>query len=157
MKKFLAILLFAVVACFGAAPAVSSGVNYENLGAVSALSKGAAWDTLVATDSAVVIAKVTPADGAEMVLVRGAITGGGSDSVSVKVVVDHMGADNALMFRSVVDTLSSADGEAISLAVSPAAWYRVKLIGYGANGGQVILNRFQLFQRRVLTWTKAWQ
>ena len=156
MFKHILAVLAAVAVAHAITPVYTSGVNYENLGIVQTISSAAAYDTLVATDS-INLVTTTGRDGAELFLVRDAITGGGSDSVAVQVMVDALDGNGNLLYRTIADSLTAAAGEAISLPAIVGAKMRIKRVGYTGNGGVVILNRIYLAARRVINFDKVAQ
>jgi len=119
----------------------------------SIISSAAAHDTLISTtDSSVLLDSTWRPDRKwNYVLVRDAITGGGSDSVKVQLMVEAFDADRNKMYQIAVDSLTAAAGEAIEIPIGGTLLgntFRVTLIGYTDNGGEVILNRISMMRRR---------
>lgn len=145
-------------ALFAASPTVTSGVNYDASGGIITISSTANHDTLVATDSSLILSSFTGQAGFEPILAIGPITGGGADSVRVFVYADCYGPSGDIISRETVDSIKTVGGvcpgKYISLLLPPAYKYDVKLVGLTGNGGQVILNRMYVFFRKVITFTK---
>src|SRR5574344_1945361 len=89
MKKlllFISVLLATAVCVHAIAPAAPSVAANKYL--VTYLKKAAGFDTLAGVDSTVIANKVAFKAGSAYVLTRGPITGTGSDSVKILMVVD---------------------------------------------------------------------
>lgn len=164
--KFLKIILMLAMVCtvaYSAAPAATAvdaayGWEYDMSNTASS-AVGA--DTLVGTDSTTLWTNLNPAKEYEYFYVRDAITGTGSDSVNLQVRVDCKATKGGtVLYRSVVDTITAAAGEAIGLALGTTnigQYFDVKLIGLAGTGGQVIINRGYLARRRPVTTSKPWR
>jgi hypothetical protein len=157
VKQLFAIFVFlmAVTSVYSLAPtdAVIDG-GYE-VACDTIIKATGPFDTLSgATDSVTVFTKNLNyrGEGWQYILVRDAITGGGSDSVKIAVVLDALDGNNNLFYRTVVDSFTASTGEAVRLPIGGTVIgtkYRVKFLTYTDNGGVVILNRIYLFKRRV--------
>lgn len=158
MKKIFGMVLALAAFAFAVAPTVTSGVNYEALGIATGgkISAAAAYDTLGATDSSTLATGFVQDKFCESIFTIDAITGTGSDSLAVQVIVDALDYNGNLMFRTVVDTISTATGEAITLPLNGGSKYRIKLKSIAPSGTQIILNRMYILSRRVVTINRQW-
>lgn len=161
MKKLLFgvfVLLFAL-SSFAIAPAAPTVYANKFLESYPTLSKAANFDTLVGVDSAVVFNKQPiPSGGSAYILSRGAVTGTGSDSVKIQVVVDSYDANNVLLYRTSVDSFTVSTAEDIAIPFFDTIFgdrFTLKLIGYTANGGQVILPNMRFYVRKLVDFTKS--
>lgn len=158
MKKILLLLfvsatLSQVFAIAGAAPTVNAN-RYTEL----VTAKGTGWDTLSGVDSAVFCSKIPLPTGSAFILNRAAITGTGADSVLAQVVVDAYDVNGKFLYRSAVDTFTTASsvcpGEQIAIPFYDTIFgdlFTIKIIstsGAGA-GGQQILNSMRLYVRKL--------
>lgn len=158
-KSSLVVLL--VVAGIYAAPASYSATDavYEYGGLDYNIASGA-FDTLVGVDSTTLVTGRIFSPDWQYVLVRGNVTGTGSDSVAMQVRVDALNETGTLIYSTLVDSLTAAAGEQIFLPIFGSiigSKIRIKLIGYTGNGGQVILNNLAIYKRRPVTINKAWK
>ena len=158
MKNILAFLLIVVSFAYAAAPTFSSGVNYTHLGIATggSISTATGYDTLGAADSATLTSNFVPEKGTENILVNSAITGTGSDSLVIQVLVDALDGSDNLLYRTIADTITSNAGEPVTLPLYGATKYRIKLKTITGSGTQVILNRLYIYARTVLTQSKEW-
>lgn len=155
MKKILFILaigaLFAANANPPAANAVPNDVD-RDVAKYYTISGSTGFDTIAgATDSSTLYTSGVLGStdrGCGWYLVRDAITGTGADSVKLQVIVDALDQTGNLLYRSIVDSIGSVSsacpGEVIRLPIGETVMcerFRVKLLSYTDNGGQVILNR----------------
>ena len=162
MKKFLS--LFAVLLCVAvvnaAAPTYSTTDAVIEYGGLDYTIASGALDTLVGVDSVTLVSGRAFSPDWQYILVRGAVTGTGSDSVAMQVRCDALDSDNNLLYSTPVDSLTAAAGEAIFLPIFGSvigSKIRIKLIGYTGNGGQVILNRLHIYKRRPAAINKVWK
>lgn len=164
MRKILIALLSVfsfVVVSFAAAP-TNAAVDaiYENGGIEYDISTAAGFDTLSGVDSTILVTGRAFPPGWQYVLIRDAITGGGSDSVAMQVIVDALDKNGNLFYRSTVDSFTTAAGEAVLLPLTGTIFgskIRIKLVSYTGNGGVVILNRFSIYKRRPLVIQQNWK
>lgn len=163
MKKLLFLILvcvtaFNLFALPAAEPTVAANRYVELI-----VAKGSAWDTLSGVDSATFATKITIPFGCYTVLTRAAITGGGADSVNAQVVVDAYDINNNFLYRTAVDTFTTASsacpGEQIAIPIYSTIFgdkFTIKIIslsGAGAGGVQ-ILNSMRLYVRKLFIETK---
>lgn len=118
-----------------------------------------AFDTLTsATDSSDLITGWEPDDGWEYALVKGAITGTGSDSVKIQVNLDCYDVNGTLIGRYVQDSITAAAFEIMELPVRggviPGHSFDIVAKCYTAAGGQAILNYLSIIKRRLITIQK---
>lgn len=160
-KLFTTAILFVMAVVFSiaysAAPSATPTYgNYIGPYHDSTISSSTAFDTLSGVDSVTVFGSRVFDNfttGWEWILVRDAITGGGTDSLFLQVLLDALDGSGNLLSRTVVDSFTAAAGESVSLPIgstSIGTKYRCKLLGYGDNGGEVIINRLYLYKRRVV-------
>lgn len=152
MKHFLSLVLILAAVSFAAAPsytAVDAGYEMKRVGTVAA-----AYDTLSgASDSVVLWSNFKWDDGCEYMLVRGPITGTGSDSVKIAlqvIVEDEIGTQ---LYTAAVDSFAAAAGEVCLLGLNGAVIGirgDIRLRTYADNGGQVILPKFELWRRKPI-------
>lgn len=142
------------------ASATSGDVVYE-YGGLDYIISTSAFDTLAtATDSTTLLSGKSFSPDWQYILVRNAITGTGSDSVKLAVRVDALDSDGSLLYSTLADSLTTSDGEQILLPIFGSVFgqkIRIKLIAYTGNGGQVILNKFQIYKRRPVNINKTWK
>ena len=170
MKKLLlsSVLLVTLFVTFtyalpAAAPTVAAN-KYMSLIA----QKSNNWDTLAGVDSAVFASMIQVPTGDAYILNRGAITGGGADSVLARVVVDAYNYDPTskaykFAYRTEVDTFTTASGtcpgEQIAIPFYDSIFgdkFTIKIIstsGAGAGGVQ-ILNNMKLSVRKLYIESK---
>lgn len=120
-------------------------------------AKAAGFGTLVGVDSITLATKISIPAGSSYILQRGAITGTGSDSVKLELVVDSYDGSGNFFQRTIIDSLTSSDGEQIAIPFFDSIFgdkFTIKLVGYTGNGGQVILPAMKLYVRKVFTETK---
>lgn len=137
---------------------------------VQIAQKSNAWDTLAGVDSAVFASQLSLPNGSAYVLSRGAITGGGADSVLAIVYVDAYQYDSTskvykFTYRTAVDTFttsgSTCPGEQIAIPFFDTIFgdkFTIKIIstsGVGAGGVQ-ILNNMKLSARRLYLESKQY-
>lgn len=148
-KKILLGLCLAMGA-YATAPVTTSGVNYTTPVLVYT------WptDTIAATEVDTIASGIRREDGEEIVLSRGTITGGGSDSVSIALTAQATTSTGTIIYSTAVDTFAAAAGEAVAIPVMFGEEVRLILTGLAANGGVVIVNNLKLYKRKVLTITK---
>lgn len=157
MKKSILVIIvsfLSVTLSYSAAPTNSVVDGSYGIYTDTVIYSSTGFDTVGATDSTTLFSKGLnyPGEGWQWILVRSAITGGGSDSVALQVVCDALDGSDNLLYRTVVDTFTAAAGEAVLLPIGGTIFgikYRVRLIGITGNGGVVILNRLYLMKRRV--------
>lgn len=161
MKKLFLTGLFLIV-CFAlasAAPATAptiAGDKYVQ-STKNFPAKAAGFDTLVGVDSTTLVTQITIPAGSAYILQRGPITGTGSDSVAMQVVVDSYDNNGVFLQRSLVDSLTTAAGEQIAIPFFDTIFgekFTIKLVGYTGNGGQVIMPSIKFYIRKVFTETK---
>lgn len=161
MKKLFITGLFLIV-CFAlshAIPAVAptiAGDKYVQ-STKDFPAKAAGFDTLVGVDSTTLVTKISIPSGSLYILQRGAVTGTGSDSVAMQVVVDAYDQSGNFLQRTAVDTFSTSAGEQIAIPFFDSIFgdkFTVKLVSYTGNGGQVILPAMRFYIRKVFTETK---
>lgn len=156
-KKLLALVLLVGVA-FGAAPSKTALEGAYEWVKDSTLSASTGYDTIGDGDSVVFLDAFVPdRQGWEYVLTRDAITGTGSDSVSVQIRLDAKDSADALIYSTNIDTMTAAAGEAIVVPFGSQAigyQYDLKGVAYGDDGGQVIFNRIYMYRRRANQTTK---
>lgn len=154
MKKCLSIVF--VIALFGNIFSTeftpASGYSYEwQLNRT--IQAGQYMDTLSgASDSSTLASYYAFEPGWVYIFRRGAITGGGSDSVKLQLVVDAYNSSKAFMQRVVVDSLTAAAGEQIQLPIYTSlygSYFTIKVKAYTDNGGHVILNNLYLDRVRI--------
>lgn len=154
-----AILLLTIVAQIAAGPATYSATDAQYTYKIErAIDSDGAFDTLAAADSSTLISNWQPEQGGEYILVRDVFTGAGSDSVSVQLVVDAYTNSGALLYRTAVDSFTTSAGEQVLLPIGGSVFgdkFTIKLIGYGDDGGQLILNRLYIYKREVIQYTKS--
>jgi hypothetical protein len=154
------VVLLVIAGCFAAAPSYSAVDAVYEYGGLDYNIASGAFDTLVGVDSTTLVSGRVFSPDWQYILVRGAVTGTGSDSVAMQVRVDALNDAGTLIYSTLVDTLSAAAGEAIFLPVFGSiigSKIRIKLIGYTGNGGQVILNTLGIYKRRPITINKVWR
>lgn len=154
MKKFLlfiSVLLATAVCVHAIAPTAPSVAANKYL--VTYLTKKAAgFDTLSGVDSAVIANKIALKAGSAYVLTRGPITGDGSDSVKLQLVVDVYDFNKSFVRRVLVDSLTSSEGEDIAIPFFDTifgAYFTIKLVGYTGNGGEILLPNMALYSRKL--------
>lgn len=153
MKKFLlfmTVVLATAVCVHAIAPAAPSVAANRYL--VTYLTKATGFDTLVGVDSTVIANKIALKAGSAYVLTRGPITGTGSDSVKIQMVVDVYDFNKNFVRRVAVDSLTASDGEDIAIPFFDTifgAYFTIKWIGYTGNGGQVILPSVAIYSRKL--------
>lgn len=166
MKKIVSgfILLIGCISVFSAPatyPAVYGDYYMEKITSMSRSTAG--FDTLVADDSTTLVTKGVFPAGCAVILARDAFTGTGADSVALQVIIDAYDVGNNLLYRTVVDSIVSANsacvGEQMQLPINASVVgdkFTIKLKAYGStlNGGQVIVNRFYVYQRKLYSLTK---
>jgi hypothetical protein len=161
MKKLFLTGLFMIV-CFAlshaipaAAPTIAGDKYVQSTKNFPAKSAG--FDTLVGVDSTTLATQITVPAGSAYVLQRGPITGTGSDSVAMQVVVDSYDNSGVFLQRTVVDTFATSAGEQVAIPFFDTIFgekFTFKLVSYTGNGGQVILPAMKFYIRRVYTETK---
>ncbi|CAK0764455.1 conserved exported hypothetical protein [Gammaproteobacteria bacterium] len=162
MKKtvfaILAVLTL-VAAAWATAPAAYSTAVPEWIRDTT-ISAAAGKDTLVGVDS-MTLFSLRPMDQlTEYILVRDAITGGGSDSVKVQVSLRCYDENSALLYVVAVDSFTAAAGEAVLLPIGGSAFgmkFTLKLVGYTDNGGESIQNRISVWKRRPVQINKNYR
>lgn len=159
MKKILTfvIILFSVVVINAAAPSndVVDAVYYWDAGSISD-TLGAAFDTVVSTDSVILYNKKRFEPGWEYILTRRPITGTGTDSLYMKLILDALSEDGTLYYRTTIDSPMVAGGNSLLLPIGSSCYgekFTIKVIGYTGNGGQLILPYMRLQRRRPATMT----
>lgn len=154
------VVLLVIAGCFAAAPTYnSSDVAYEYGGLDYTIASGA-FDTLVGADSTTLVSNKIFNPDWQYILTRSAITGTGSDSVKLIVRADCLDSDGSLIYSTPIDSLTSSDGEAIFIPIVGTMFgskFRIKLVAYTGNGGQVILNNLRIFKRRPINVNKVWR
>lgn len=153
MKKFLLFMtvVLATAVCVHAIAPTAPSVA-ANKYPVTYLTKAAGFATLVGVDSTVIANKIALKAGSAYVLTRGPITGTGSDSVKLQVVVDVYDFNKSFVRRVPVDSLTTSEGEDIAIPFFDTifgAYFTIKLVGYTGNGGQVILPSMALYSRKL--------
>lgn len=166
LSIFLGLILVLVTGIFAAPPTnavTNAAYEFGGIDVNLPISSAAGFDTLAAVDSSTLIVS-KPFGGAgqgwEYILVRDAITGTGSDSVKIQVVLDALDGKGVLLYRTAIDSFTTSGGESVLLPVyttSIGSSFRIKLISYTDNGGQVILNRFYVYKRRPLISNINWK
>jgi hypothetical protein len=158
MKKIgLVVLLVGILSSVFAGPAAAPSV-YGNF-YLQSVTSGNIADTVKATDSVRVFHLLQVPPAADYVFTRNAITGNGSDSVALQVVIDSYDAGKNLIGRTVVDTLLTAAGEALAVPLNASivgSFFSMKLIGLATNGGDVIVNRWALYARKLYKESKPY-
>ena len=167
LKKFLS--LFAVLLCVAvvnaAAPTYSTtDAIVENGGLFYTIASGS-FDTLVGVDSSTIFVNQKLEPDWQYTLVRGRVTGtaadgSGTDSVAMQVRIDALDSDGNLLYTHLADSITTVAGEAIKLPFfGPVigSKYRVKLIGYTGNGGQVIVRQLYIYKTRPVVINKTWK
>ena len=137
-----------------AAPNLSFIYGAPEVAVDTAIRSTAGFDTLSGVDSSTLFTKALIGINSawNYILVRDALTGGGTDSLKLQVMLDALDGSGNLLYRTVCDSFTTAAGEAVLLPVGTSSFgtkYRVKIVGYTDNGGQVILNRFFLYKARI--------
>lgn len=164
MKKLITffVLLAAVVSYAGAPTGETVDANYVwELDPNGSIDSDGAYDTLAADNdsTAKFLSGFKPDKGYQYILVRDAITGTGSDSVEVEVVVDTKDGSGNLLYRTLVDSFTSSAGEAIFLPIGETLIghkFDVHLKAGAAVGTQVILNRLYLYRRKAVVRTSLY-
>ena len=160
--SLLAILLAAAVAQ-AAAPTravVDADYDWSQVTNADTISSSTGYDTLGEADSSSLLSNFVPQKGYQYILVRDAFTGTGSDSTSVQLRLSSKDCNKSLLYTTAVDSMTSSAGEAIVLPFGETAfgcYFDLKLMGYGDDGGQLIVNRVYLYKRRAITTTQDWQ
>lgn len=164
MKKFSFLfvsLLLLAGAVYATAPSYTAVDGVYEWSRDTIISSDAAYDTLVgAADSATLVTLRKFEPGWEYILVRDAITGGGTDSLKVQLSLRCFDENSALLYTVAVDSITAAPGEAILLPVGGSAFgmkYTLKYKAYTDNGGEVINNRISIWKRRPITITKSYR
>lgn len=153
MKKFLlfiSVLLATAVCVHAIAPTAPSVAANKYL--VTYLTKPAGFATLVGVDSTVIANKIALKAGSAYVLTRGPITGTGSDSVKIEMVVDVYDFNKKFVRRVAIDSLTASAGEDIAIPFFDTifgSYFTIKWIGYTGNGGQVILPSVAIYARKL--------
>lgn len=153
MKKillFISVLLATAVCVHAIAPTAPSVAANKYL--VTYLTKPAGFATLVGVDSTVIANKIALKAGSAYVLTRGPITGTGSDSVKIEMVVDVYDFNKKFVRRVAIDSLTASAGEDIAIPFFDTifgSYFTIKWIGYTGNGGQVILPSVAIYARKL--------
>lgn len=167
MRTLLSAILFVLFVVSGlnaAAPAYSAtDASYQYGGVDIAISTSTGLDTLSGTTDSMTLLSGKAFDvqsGWQYILVRDAFSGSSGDTVKIQVNLDALDKDGNLLYRTAIDSFTTAAGEAVLLPLLGTAFghkYRIKLHTYTGNGGQVILNRFYIYKRRPVTMTQQWK
>jgi hypothetical protein len=135
---------------------------------VGSISTSTGYDTLAASDSSgVLLSNWIPKKGFDYILVVGTITGTGSDSVALQIVVDCKDANGNVIYRATPDSITTGAGGAFNLdigtidaaggaGVAVGHKYDVKLKTYTGAGTQAILNRLYVYRARPVSIGRDW-
>lgn len=161
MKKaclFLISLILVLVTGIHAEAPTNAATNssYEFGGLEYDISSSAGFDTLAGNADSVTLMDArsfvsSVRQSWEYILVRDAFTGTGSDSVRCILYADALTGSGSLLYRTAIDSFTTSKGEAVLLPFNSTVIgekYRLKILTYADNGGQVILNRFKILKRR---------
>ncbi len=154
MKKIIIILIALVAVLYADAPTSTIYVANSGEWDIDTVISSGAFDTLAAADSTTILSKRKLEVGYEYALVHGAFTGTGSDSVSLQVRADLYNYRNdASVFASIpIDSLTSSVAEMIIVPIGSTIFGRkltIKFLGYGDDGGQLIISNLALYKRRT--------
>jgi hypothetical protein len=138
------------------------GLATSGVTIVGSISTSTAYDTLAASDSSgVLLSNWIPRKGFDYILVVGTITGTGSDSVALQIVVDCKDASGNVIYRATPDSVTTAAGGAFNLDIGTIEGavghkYDVKLKTYTGAGTQAILNRLYVYRARPVSIGRDW-
>ena len=151
------LVLVLVTGIHAAAPTnAATNSSYEYGGLEYEISASAGLDTLAGANDSMTLMDArsftsSVRQGWEYILVRDAFTGTGSDSVRCILYADALTGSGSLLYRTAIDSFTTSEGEAVLLPFNSTVIgekYRLKIITYAGNGGQLILNRFKILKRR---------
>lgn len=139
----------------------AAGDVYESrlcTGSYDTIWTSTAYDTLAANSdsTALLLRNWSPHPGWEYALYFGALTGTGSDSVSVRVCVRGKDKNGTVLRNYDCDTLLAAANDPCDLGIGGYVFgtiYDVKLVATADTkiGSQLIINQIYLVQRRKLS------
>ncbi len=161
MKTIFALLVLALaLTCSAQGVMTSSLTNAQYEFQRASVIATSAFDTLSETDSTTILSKYAFQPGWEYFLVRNDISGSGSDSVKIALRMDLLTESGTQVYSTVCDSMTALAGEAMLLPINRSAFAMkatIKGITYTGNGGVVILNRLELWQRRAVVVQQNWK
>jgi hypothetical protein len=157
MKRliFLVLILVSSLALHAAAPTWAAVDAVYEFFVDTTIAPG---DTIAgASDSTILLTKYDVENGWQYLLYRGDFSGGGSDSVKVRVEVNNLNSAGTVLYKTNVDSFTALAGEVIDLSVGGLNYgdkITIKLYAYTDNGGVVINPSYYLVKRRPYVWER---
>ena len=168
MPKFLVAMFIAFICSvtFAATDAVVEVEGYavQSGSAVGVISSSTAYDTVGASGTITLLSNWVPQKGYNYALVVGTITGTGSDSVALAIVLDCKDASGNVIYSATVDSVTSSVGGAFDLDVGSIAAgagaighkFDVKLTAYTGAGTEAKLTRLYIYRSRPMNISRDW-
>lgn len=148
---FIFVLSILSISVFATAFSPATGYSYD-WQQNKTIKEGQYMDTLAGADSSTLLSCGTFEPGWTYIFRRGIISGEGSDSIRLQLVVDAYNGAKSFMERVVVDSLTAIASEQIVLPIYQTlfgSFFTIKVKAYADNGGEVILNNLYIDRVRI--------